>query len=76
MSRRAVLLFGVTSVIWGSSFLFIRVAVEHMPPSAVVFGRALLGAVFLVPLAVRNRALRGPAPADQSGSDLGRSARS
>jgi drug/metabolite transporter (DMT)-like permease len=38
------------SVIWGSSFLFIRVAVEHMPPSAVVFGRTLPGTAFLLPL--------------------------
>jgi drug/metabolite transporter (DMT)-like permease len=54
-----MLLFTATSIIWGSSFLFIRVAVEHMPPSAVVFGRTLLGAVVLVPLAVRAGALRG-----------------
>jgi drug/metabolite transporter (DMT)-like permease len=54
-----VLLFAATSVIWGSSFLFIRVAVEHMPPSAVVFGRTLLGTVFLVPLALRKRAFNG-----------------
>ena len=59
MSRKALLLFAATSVIWGSSFLFIRVAVEHMPPSAVVFGRTLLGAAFLVPLAIRNRAFHG-----------------
>jgi drug/metabolite transporter (DMT)-like permease len=59
MSRKALLLFVATSVIWGSSFLFIRVAVEHLPPSAVVFGRAVLGAAFLVPLAVRSRAFRG-----------------
>ena len=32
----------VTSVIWGSSFPFIRLAVERVPPSAVVFGRAFL----------------------------------
>ena len=56
---RWLLLFGATSVIWGSSFLFIRVAVEHMPPSAVVFGRTVLGAAFLVPLAARRRAFRG-----------------
>jgi drug/metabolite transporter (DMT)-like permease len=56
---RWLLLFGVTSLIWGSSFLFIRVAVEHMPPSTVVFGRTVLGAAFLVPLAVRRRAFRG-----------------
>ena len=59
MSRKAGLLFAVTSVIWGSSFLFIRVAVEHVPPATVVFGRALLGAVLLVPLAIRNRAFHG-----------------
>jgi drug/metabolite transporter (DMT)-like permease len=59
MSRRSLLLFAATSVIWGSSFLFIRVAVAHLPPSAVVFGRTVLGAAFLVPLAVRSRAFRG-----------------
>src|SRR5262249_8194231 len=30
-----------------------------MPPSAVVFGRTLLGTAFLVPLALRNQAFRG-----------------
>jgi drug/metabolite transporter (DMT)-like permease len=59
VNRKALLLFGATSVIWGSSFLFIRVAVAHLPPSAVVFGRTVLGAAFLIPLAVKRRALRG-----------------
>src|SRR5262249_53858087 len=59
LSPKALLPFTATSVIWGSSFLFIRVAVEHMPPSAVVFGRTLLGTAFLVPLALRNQAFRG-----------------
>ena len=59
MNRKTLLLFAATSVIWGSSFLFIRVAVEHMPPSAVVFGRTVLGALVLVPLAMRSRAFRG-----------------
>ena len=63
MSRKALLLFVATSVIWGSSFLFIRVAVEHMPPSAVVFGRTVLGTAFLVPLAIRTKAFRGMRPA-------------
>ncbi len=53
------MLFAATSVIWGSSFLFIRVAVTHLPPSVVVFGRCVLGAAFLVPLAVRKHALAG-----------------
>jgi drug/metabolite transporter (DMT)-like permease len=70
MNRKAAMLFAATSVIWGSSFLLIRVAVEHMPPSAVVFGRTLLGTAFLVPLAIRKRAFRGaarPRPAGHRG---------
>jgi drug/metabolite transporter (DMT)-like permease len=59
MNRKTLLLFAATSIIWGSSFLFIRVAVEHQAPSMVVFGRTFLGALFLVPLAIRNRAFRG-----------------
>ncbi len=59
MSRKALLIFTVTSVIWGSSFLFIRLAVVHMPPSAVVFGRTFLGAAVLLPLAARSGAFRG-----------------
>jgi drug/metabolite transporter (DMT)-like permease len=59
VSRKALLLFAATSAIWGSSFLFIRIGVEHMPPSAVVFGRTVLGAAFLLPLAVRKRAFSG-----------------
>jgi drug/metabolite transporter (DMT)-like permease len=33
MTRKSLLLFVATSIIWGSSFLFIRLAVEHMPPA-------------------------------------------
>jgi hypothetical protein len=42
MSRKGLYLFAATSAIWGSSFLLIRVAVEHMTPSAAVMGRTLL----------------------------------
>jgi drug/metabolite transporter (DMT)-like permease len=49
VNRKAWVLFAVTSIIWGSSFLFIRVAVADMAPSMVVFGRCLLGALFLAP---------------------------
>jgi drug/metabolite transporter (DMT)-like permease len=59
MTRKSLLLFVAASVIWGSSFLFIRLAVEHMPPATVVFGRTLLGAMFLAPLAARRHAFRG-----------------
>lgn len=59
MSRRSWILFTATSVIWGSSFMLIRIAVEHMTPSAVVFGRMTLGAVFLVPFAAHGGGFRG-----------------
>jgi EamA-like transporter family len=59
LSRKALLLFIVTSVIWGSSFLFIRLAVERVPPSAVAFGRTFLAAAVLIPLALRSGAFRG-----------------
>src|SRR5262249_53250370 len=58
-SQKAVVRFPPTPGIWGRSFLFVRVAEEHVPPSAVVFGRSLLGTAFLVPLSLRNQAFRG-----------------
>jgi drug/metabolite transporter (DMT)-like permease len=38
------------------------VAVEQLPPAVVVFGRTVLGAAFLVPLALKARAFRGVGP--------------
>jgi len=59
MNRKAALLFVAASVIWGSSFLLIRVAVRDISPAALVFARTVLGAAFLVPIAIRTRAFRG-----------------
>jgi drug/metabolite transporter (DMT)-like permease len=39
MSRRAWLVFCATSLIWGSSFLLIKVAVGDVSPVAVAFAR-------------------------------------
>lgn len=53
--------FVVLSVIWGASFLFIKVAVEALAPVQVTFGRCLAGAVAIgAVLAVR----REPLPRD------------
>lgn len=53
--------FVVLSVIWGASFLFIKVAVEALAPMQVTFGRCLAGAVAIgAVLAVR----REPLPRD------------
>jgi len=61
MTRRDVLLLAALSLVWGASFMFIRVADREIDPWALVFLRVLLGAAVLVPLALlagRRRALR------------------
>src|SRR4051794_7218996 len=61
MTRRDVLLLAALSLVWGASFMFIRVADRAIDPWALVFLRVLLGAAVLVPLALLaggRRALR------------------
>jgi drug/metabolite transporter (DMT)-like permease len=56
MTRRDILLLAALSLIWGASFMFIRVADRQIDPWALVFLRVFLGAVVLVPAAL----LTGP----------------
>ncbi len=58
MTRRGALLFAAMSIIWGIPYLLIRVAVDELSPAVVVFGRSLIGALVLVPFALRNDAVR------------------
>ncbi|MCF3177949.1 DMT family transporter [Streptomyces sioyaensis] len=53
MSRRGLLLFLITSVLWGVPYLLIGVALEGMGPVSVVAGRIALGALVLLPVAWR-----------------------
>lgn len=55
---RAWLLFAAMALLWGIPYLFIAVAVESYSPAAVVAGRTLLGAILLLPFALRQKALR------------------
>jgi drug/metabolite transporter (DMT)-like permease len=50
---------GLLACIWGSSFLFIKVALEGLAPSQVVLGRLVAGATVLA-LALAVRRLRFP----------------
>lgn len=62
MPRRAWGALLVVAAIWGSSYLFIKVALEDLSVGWVVCGRCALGAVVLVPLAAHRGqlgALRG-----------------
>ena len=58
MTRRGWLLFAILSVCWGIPYLFIRIAVTDLDPLHLAFGRTALGALILLPLALRAQALR------------------
>jgi drug/metabolite transporter (DMT)-like permease len=60
MSRRSWLLLGSLSALWGSSYLFIKVALEDgVSPTGVVCIRTALAALVLLPLAARSDAFGG-----------------
>jgi drug/metabolite transporter (DMT)-like permease len=58
MSRRAWVLFGLMSLIWGIPYLMIKVAVAEVPVPVLVFARTAIGAAVLLPLAARGGRLR------------------
>lgn len=55
---RAWVLFAIMAVVWGIPYLFIKIAVDSYSPAAVVAGRTLIGALLLLPFALRQKALR------------------
>jgi drug/metabolite transporter (DMT)-like permease len=55
---RAWLLFAAMAVIWGVPYLFIKEAVDSYSPASIVAGRTLIGALVLLPFALRQKALR------------------
>ena len=58
MSRRGWLLFIAMSVIWGTPYLLIRVAVRELSPATLVFARTLPAAILLIPVAAHRGHLR------------------
>ncbi len=54
-TRGLYLQFGALALIWGSSFLFIKVALDGMSPTQVATGRIVLGAATLGVLVVVGR---------------------
>jgi drug/metabolite transporter (DMT)-like permease len=51
VTRRALVLFGLMSLIWGIPYLFIRIAVEEISPATLVFARTGIAALILLPIA-------------------------
>src|SRR6266487_5285804 len=58
MTRKGWLLFISMSVIWGIPYLFIKIAVQELDPSVVVFARVGIAAVVLLPVAASRGVLR------------------
>ena len=57
MTKRGWALFLALGLIWGMPYLLIRIAVESIDPLVVAFGRTLIGALLLLPLALYRNAL-------------------
>ena len=58
MSKRGWFLFIALGIIWGTPYLFIRIAVTDLSPAVVVFGRTLIAALLLLPLAIHKGAAK------------------
>ncbi len=61
MTWRLWLTFAALSVIWGLPYLFIKLAVAEIPPVDVAWGRLVLGAAILLPVAWKRGSLRSAA---------------
>ncbi|GHD98181.1 membrane protein [Streptomyces alanosinicus] len=59
MTARGWFLFSLMGVIWGVPYLMIKVAVDEVSPPVVVFTRCALGALLLLPFALRQGGLPG-----------------
>ena len=59
MSNRAWTFTAVLAALWGASYLFIKIGLDDLSPAGVVFARTVLGALVLLPFAIRQGALGG-----------------
>jgi drug/metabolite transporter (DMT)-like permease len=55
VSARGWSLFAAMSLIWGIPYLLIKVAVDGVSAPVLVFARTAIGAIVLLPLAIRSR---------------------
>ena len=59
MSRKSLFYFLLVGFLWGIPYLLMKVAVEEIPPSAIVAGRTLIGAAILIPVALYRKTFKG-----------------
>ncbi|MGC4109231.1 MAG: DMT family transporter [Nocardioides sp.] len=58
MNRRAAALFLALGVVWGIPYLLIKVSIEELSPEQLVLGRTAVAALILLPIALRQDAVR------------------
>ena len=56
MTKRHWMLMALVAALWGSSYMFIKIALEELSPVFLVFARCALGALVLAPVAIRRGA--------------------
>ncbi|MFM5903572.1 MAG: DMT family transporter [Microbacteriaceae bacterium] len=56
MSRKGLLLFLACGIVWGIPYFFIKVAVEDFSAPTVILARTAIGAIVLVPIALKRKA--------------------
>jgi drug/metabolite transporter (DMT)-like permease len=59
VTRKSLFYFLLVGFLWGIPYLLMKVAVEEIPPSAIVAGRTLIGAAILIPVALYRKTFKG-----------------
>ena len=52
--------FALVGFLWGTPYLFIKVAVEEISPATIIFFRVLIGTMVLLPLALSQKKMSIP----------------
>jgi drug/metabolite transporter (DMT)-like permease len=59
MDRRSWILLTALAAVWGASFLFVEIGLRELSPIWVAWGRTVLAALVLLPIALHQGSLRG-----------------
>ena len=62
MSKRSWWHFCLVGLLWGVPYLFMRVAVREYEPTVIVFSRVFIGALILLPIAIKRNAIKPAIP--------------
>jgi drug/metabolite transporter (DMT)-like permease len=52
--------FALVGLLWGTPYLFIKIAVEEISPATIIFFRVLIGSLVLLPLALSKKTIAIP----------------